>query len=928
MSLDEWEYRKSHTIKPGPGAGTNYQMKFRVWYNGFDKTKLIGQSVQFDQPLKILGFTSDGTLWGWGDMTATNGEPTALFKSVDEGKNWTFVFTVPESGKVICGPGYIVQNVPWKDRILFSSQRHPAGDLNRMWYYDPGSADPVRIMNVGGASDRSCWNYDEYDNQLFGGAYEWRVPVTEHDRVYRSLDGGVNWTDISDPNWLVEDHIHIQNLRVDPSNGWLYAAMHAGPSGGALWRSKLRDGSDWVKKVITPPSPNDNAFIGIVFKDGWVYCGHDTWDGYNVSRFQDDGTGNSQVPVVVLQSNFGEPTYYMEKDPTGRIWCGIHDDSPATHNQARLYTSDDGTNWSLIDWAGMMQFALQSFMLQRNFRAGISEIWATFTDGYGGPSVVRRYSLDNNVDLHGHCQLDFKDIRFAGDDLTLLDYWIESKVDGSYADVWVEIKDDLSSGEVLIYIYYGNPGAVSESNGTNTFLFFDDFDDLSKWTRIATGGSSTCSGSVLTVQSITGKETIQANDFVQCFGRMRYRFKRSYWDVASPVRDLGFLGWGEGDTVTNDVVNFRSYIGYLSRCYQLCCRKNGSAASVQTTGPQTYWMNFRTAELLWVSSKARLSSDDMISNEDQLLVESNSARVPSVEIAPRVSVHQNDLDMTLSLDWLFCSKLVPIEPYHWTWGSEEEALGEKNLSCSAYILKVSGEDWSKYLILAFAYRGEGPGGTFLFRIRNYNNFRYGTVEDNLPVFKVHESRFRLLDGTPNFDWKNVTGLEFEADTLGDFEIDSIWLLGCPWLKCSLIVRNKTSKNLSCSAILQRSKNLGASFTIPPFKDLSSNVLIRGSATKNLSNEFSLVNQGAKDLECEVEILGFHAPDLPVSVTIRKAGSAQLSINCQILYPGTIVLSLSCGIAQFIRFSCNLRIRRPLGYADVSSLGPELSSEVI
>jgi hypothetical protein len=66
-----------------------------------------------------------------------------------------------------------------------------------------------------------------------------------------------------------------------------------------------------------------------------------------------------------------------------------------------------------------------------------------------------------HVYLNGKCRPDFLDIRFTrSDGITLLDFWLERKVDCYYAVFWVEIADDLSSNPVTIYIYYGNSSAT------------------------------------------------------------------------------------------------------------------------------------------------------------------------------------------------------------------------------------------------------------------------------------------------------------------------------------------------------------------------------------------------------------------------------------------------------------------------------------
>ena len=84
------------------------------------------------------------------------------------------------------------------------------------------------------------------------------------------------------------------------------------------------------------------------------------------------------------------------------------------------------------------------------------------------------------------------DIRFtASDGVTLLPYWIESWNAGSTsASLWVKVPSIPAAG-ATVYMYYGNAGTTSASNGNTTFDFFDDFSlgsiDPTKWT---VGGGS------------------------------------------------------------------------------------------------------------------------------------------------------------------------------------------------------------------------------------------------------------------------------------------------------------------------------------------------------------------------------------------------------------------------------------------------------
>ena len=101
---------------------------------------------------------------------------------------------------------------------------------------------------------------------------------------------------------------------------------------------------------------------------------------------------------------------------------------------------------------------------------------------FGTPTY---YQVQIPVTYDSDMQADFDDIRFTDwDGVTLLDFWLESKTDSTSAVFWVEVIDDLGFFvPVTIYMYYGNDIVSSASNGTATFLFFDDFStlDADKW---------------------------------------------------------------------------------------------------------------------------------------------------------------------------------------------------------------------------------------------------------------------------------------------------------------------------------------------------------------------------------------------------------------------------------------------------------------
>lgn len=96
-------------------------------------------------------------------------------------------------------------------------------------------------------------------------------------------------------------------------------------------------------------------------------------------------------------------------------------------------------------------------------------------------------------------QSGFNDLRFTKSDMrTIIDSWLESKVDDTSADIWIEAPTTPPNGETEKYFgYYGNNTAASDWDIDATFLFGDDFPgssiDTNKWTG-STGSASVLSG--------------------------------------------------------------------------------------------------------------------------------------------------------------------------------------------------------------------------------------------------------------------------------------------------------------------------------------------------------------------------------------------------------------------------------------------------
>jgi hypothetical protein len=98
-------------------------------------------------------------------------------------------------------------------------------------------------------------------------------------------------------------------------------------------------------------------------------------------------------------------------------------------------------------------------------------------------------------DFPGEAQADGGDIRFTDADGRELSYWIEEfDARSKRARIWVAVPDIPANGEVMITMWYGNPGAKRESDGEAVFEFFDTGNEIDEWILSGNAGQSTTVG--------------------------------------------------------------------------------------------------------------------------------------------------------------------------------------------------------------------------------------------------------------------------------------------------------------------------------------------------------------------------------------------------------------------------------------------------
>ena len=113
----------------------------------------------------------------------------------------------------------------------------------------------------------------------------------------------------------------------------------------------------------------------------------------------------------------------------------------------------------------------------------------TITNNNGTQSLTN-YQMNLSIPYDSDMQSDFDDLRFTYYNSTLqeqtpIDYWIENYT-ATAANVWLNITYVPAGGQSTLYMYYGNSSISNLSNGTNTFIFWDDFEANRGWSFATT----------------------------------------------------------------------------------------------------------------------------------------------------------------------------------------------------------------------------------------------------------------------------------------------------------------------------------------------------------------------------------------------------------------------------------------------------------
>jgi len=250
----------------------------------------------------------------------------------------------------------------------------------------------------------------------------------------------------------------------------------------------------------------------------------------------------------------------------------------------------------------------------------------------------------------------------SSDGETVIPFWVES-VTGSTpnrtAKIWVKVTEDLDTDKD-IYIYYGNDSATNQSNGDNTFSFFDDFPgsslDTSKWDEIV--GGNAVSSSVLTV---TG------NDFNSMRGvKAKTSFNSGYmWesnmnDVEPASNRYIYSGFFKDFTFAARDSDPRAGLT-IRDISQANTRQTSTTSTTLTFTPATR----QVRKVQWTSGS------EVKFYEVDTLRATHTTNIPTDDLKPTFAVQATSTGK-MEVDWVFVRKFIATEPSFDSAGVQED----------------------------------------------------------------------------------------------------------------------------------------------------------------------------------------------------------------------------------------------------------------
>ncbi|MBT6336091.1 DUF2341 domain-containing protein [Candidatus Woesearchaeota archaeon] len=356
-----------------------------------------------------------------------------------------------------------------------------------------------------------------------------------------------------------------------------------------------------------------------------------------------------------------------------------------------IFSTNNTGSWTNDSWVDFKTYTLdetsgwnyrKTHTIQNNTDAGLNyTVSITVINATGTDSENFVYL---NSTLLPRTRKDFGDVRFTDASGTLLSYWIEEVNEKINATFWVRLDSNLSLGNQTIYIYYGNPTQTNVSNGTNTFQFFDNFDDGSidsdKWNStsgatvsiVESGGSGKLTGSSSGTWN-TGYFRTKKSFSPGSAIRTKQYYAQSSANIMSysGFLDSGipsYVSGGISESLHQELKRY-SWVGGGSPYQHFASFNNSLSQYNSITNNRDSWS---IVEQRWGDSFVQLLYDGV--NESLI---SNVTLISTIPLVAGFGIDAGAGGAAyIYTDWFAVREYVDPEPAHGVWGEEETPSSE------------------------------------------------------------------------------------------------------------------------------------------------------------------------------------------------------------------------------------------------------------
>ncbi|MFX0206349.1 MAG: DUF2341 domain-containing protein, partial [Candidatus Hodarchaeota archaeon] len=656
FTLPYWTFRKYHTIMPAAGAGTNYQVKFNVHYgSGTDSGGDVYLNGHCQTDFDDIRFTSSNGIT----------ELDYWIEEIHPGDNATIWVEVAADLSVSSQTIYLYYGNSEASTASNGTNTFIRWDDFDFGYSTGDLPKASRGWHRWGTENSS--NYIEIDTDPADGS---NLVV----RLEESGDSVGNYlqSNFSIPYTSVA--VHLRERREQDRSIYQYFGNES-ENLVAVYLERISD-EKWQYHPGVPPyidfspacpyEPEFNWFElewRVNMTDFCVY--HYADNQLHVGGFRQPPTDGftqwyarnlaTQPGTVFFDDFFIRKWVYPE--PALGTW-GPQEDLSTT-GEFSLPDWDYRKNHTIMPAAGA----------GTNYQVMFNVHYGSGTDSGG------------DVYLNGHCQTDFDDIRFTSSDgITELDYWIAEIHSGDNATIWVEVAADLSSSSQTICLYYGNLGVSTTSNGTNTFIRWDDFNlgyidgDLPKTSRgwHRTGTENSNNYIEIDTDSVDGSNLVvrleESGDSVSNF--LQNNFSVPYTSVAVHLRERREQDRSFYQYFSNETDNLA--IVYLERISDEKWQYHpGVPPYIDFSPACPYEPEFNWFELEW---RVNMTDFCVYHYADNQLHVGGFTETPTDGFTRWFARNLATQQGTVFFDDFFVRKWVYLEPVLGAWGLQENLL--------------------------------------------------------------------------------------------------------------------------------------------------------------------------------------------------------------------------------------------------------------